>query len=87
MKNLNASFKVGKAGLRRNVPNARQRKVLKAGLKKIAWRTHARSQVVDLAKSSQRAPTGVGTTPCLVANSAMFWTKIRSNDPSGEVMM
>ena len=78
LRNYFAHFKVGKAGLRRNAPNARQRKVLKAGLKKVAWRTHARSQVVvDLAKSIQRAPTGVGTTPCLVANSSMFWTNQR----------
>eukprot|EP00490_Sorites_sp_Unknown_P017646 CAMPEP_0114659822 /NCGR_PEP_ID=MMETSP0191-20121206/18606_1 /TAXON_ID=126664 /ORGANISM="Sorites sp." /LENGTH=382 /DNA_ID=CAMNT_0001886177 /DNA_START=47 /DNA_END=1195 /DNA_ORIENTATION=- len=68
-------FKVGQAGMPENRRlNPRQRKVMKAGLKKVANRRRPRDQViVDVAKSEQRCPAQLNRTPCLVANSMMYW--------------
>ena len=62
---------VGTGGMPENgTLNPRQRKVLKAGLKKVRRQRGLRDQViVDVAKSEQRAPVQLHRTPCLVANS------------------
>lgn len=75
LKKYFAHFKVGTGGMPENgTLNPRQRKVLKAGLKKVRRQRGARDQViVDVAKSEQRAPVQLHRTPCLVANSTMYW--------------
>ena len=50
--------------------NPRQRKVLKAGLKKVPHRRPRDQVIVDVAKSEQRSPVQLQRTPCLVANSS-----------------
>ena len=66
------SAQVGTAGMPENgTLNPRQRKVLKAGLKKVEGQRRPRDQViVDVAKSDKRSPVQLQRTPCLVANSS-----------------
>ena len=67
-------FSVGKAGMPENdAPNVRHKKVIKVALKKVPKRRDCDQVIVDVAKSEQRAPVQLNRTPCLVANSAMFW--------------
>eukprot|EP00913_Durusdinium_trenchii_P023895 g22440.t1 len=67
-------FCVGRAGMPVNkAPNARQKRVIKVALKKVPKRSNRDQVIVDVAKSEQRAPVQLNRTPCLVANSAMFW--------------
>ena len=54
----------------RRTLNARERKVLKAGLKKARKRNVGGQVIVDVAKSEQRCPVEVERVPCLVANSS-----------------
>eukprot|EP00438_Fugacium_kawagutii_P018067 Skav221812 [mRNA] locus=scaffold2435:173350:173865:- [translate_table: standard] len=71
-----AHFQVGRRGMPTNTsPNTRQKRVIKAGLKKMAKKKLSIDDqvILDLAKSEQRAPVQHNKTPCLVANSAMFW--------------
>ncbi len=72
-------FKVGKLGMpTRSLPNTREKRVIKAGKLKIKGRkalskAERDNVVVDLAKSEARAPANGNATPCLVANSRMWW--------------
>ncbi|CAK8986137.1 unnamed protein product [Durusdinium trenchii] len=67
-------FKVGRMGMPpKQTLNARQRRVIKAGLKKAKQRSPRDQVIVDVAKSDKRAPTQLNRTPCLVANSTPFW--------------
>ena len=75
-------FKVGKLGTpNRSTPNKRERLVIKAAKLKLKGRKTApiaRDDVlVDLAKSEARAPVNLNATPCLVANSRMWWDNQR----------
>ena len=64
-------LEVGTAGMPENrALNPRQRKVLKAGLKKVRQRRPRDQVIVDVAKSEQRCPVQLHRTPCLVANSS-----------------
>eukprot|EP00435_Cladocopium_sp_Y103_P031119 s631_g7.t2 len=74
LKKYFAHFKVGTAGMPANgTLNPRQRKVLKAGLKKVPHRRPRDEVIVDVAKSDKRCPVQLQRTPCLVANSMMYW--------------
>lgn len=75
-------FKVGKLGTpNRSTPNKRERLVIKAAKLKLKGRKTARiardDVLVDLAKSEARAPVNLNATPCLVANSRMWWDNQR----------
>ncbi len=72
-------FKVGKLGMpTTRVPNKRDERVIEAEKLKIKGRKAARDNVlVDLAKSETRAPVNLDATPCLVANSRMWWDNAR----------
>ena len=64
------NLEVGNAGMPgRKTLNARERKVLKAAMKKVPSRRHRDQVVVDVAKSQQRCPVQLQRAPCLVANS------------------